>query len=98
MKEYDIFIVSNDCGDFPFKDLITLKDNEIVSKLLIESDSWNIEKDEKNIRDETINTFIIDRDLNIKVKTVKKLNDDFKSETMNTYQIIDGKIVKNNKL
>ena len=92
--EFEIYIVNNDCGDFPFKDLVLLKGNKIISKLFIEGDSWDIEQDEKNIRDEIITTFEIDVNFIIKLKTVNKLNDKLKSSKTDTYQVINGKIIK----
>ncbi|MFC6269747.1 hypothetical protein [Frigoriflavimonas asaccharolytica] len=63
----EIFILENDCGDFPFKDIVSVKNGKIIDKLEIESDSWDIEKDEKNIRDETILIFNIDNLSNINI-------------------------------
>ena len=94
MNEFDVYIVNNDCGDFPYKDLIVLNGNKIISKLLIESDSWDIEKDEKKIRDEIISSFEIDTNFNIKIKTTNKINNKLKSNKIDIYQIFNGKIIK----
>lgn len=90
-KRVWFFLVNNDCGDFPFKDLISIRDNKIVSKLLIESDSWDIEKGEEGTRDEIIHTFNINNSLNIEVNTIEKLNGEIKLEVKDTYRIVDGK-------
>ncbi|KIA85474.1 hypothetical protein [Kaistella jeonii] len=74
INEYDIFILINDCGDFPYKDLISVKGNQIISKILIESDSWDIEKDEKNIRDETILKFKISNPFDITITQTHLIN------------------------
>ena len=59
---FELFIVENDCGDFPFKDLISVKSGKIVDKLNIESSSFDIEKSERdNIQDKTEITFNVIR-------------------------------------
>ena len=74
--------------------MILLKGNKIISKLLIDGDSWDIEKDEENIRDEIITTFEIDVNFIIKLKTVNKFNNKLKSSKTDTYQVMNGKIIK----
>ncbi|OWP83145.1 hypothetical protein BWK59_12085 [Flavobacterium davisii] len=92
---YDVYIVSNDCGDFPFKDLITVKSNSIISKINIEGDSWDIEKEEKKkIRDENITLFSIDADFKISIQNINKLNDKEKSKSISNFIIVNGKFTK----
>ena len=93
--DFDIFIVNNDCGDFVFRDLLVVKSNKIVSKLNIESDSWDIEKEEsQKIKDENIVTFNIDKELMISLKSINKLNNKTKKESKIIYNISKGKFIE----
>lgn len=92
---YDIYIVSNDCGDFPFKDLITVKSNAIISKINIEDDSWDIEKEEKKkIRDENVTSFSIDKDFKISIQTINRINNKEKKKNISNFIIVNGKFVE----
>ena len=44
--DYEVFIVENNCGDFPFKDLISVKEGKTIDKLTIMSSSFDVEKSE----------------------------------------------------
>lgn len=91
---YDIYIVSNDCGDFPYKDLISVQSNAIISKLNIEDDSWDIEKEEnKKIRDENITSFSIDKDFKITIQTLNKINNKEKNKNISYFIVVNGKFI-----
>lgn len=78
--DFDICIINNNCYDFEYKDLVVIKDSRIISKLLIDEYSWDIEKMEvENIKEETIVSFKIDTKLNIIVTTKKPYNNQVKS-------------------
>lgn len=64
-KNYEVFIVENNCGDFPFKDLISVQDGKIVDKLPISEDYFDEQNNSKEV--EIQKTFNIDNYSNIKV-------------------------------
>ena len=85
-NDFEIFIVENNCGDFPFKDLISVKNGKIADKLLIESSSFDIEKSEiHNIKDQTDFTFDIINFSNIQVKENHTINNKVQSNKVKKY-------------
>lgn len=87
-NEIKIFIVENDCGDFPFKHLISVENGKIIDKITIEENSFDVEKSEtQNIQDETDTTFDI-RDLfNIEIKTTHSINGEKINTTTKIYRL-----------
>lgn len=85
-NNYKIFIIENHCGDFPFKDLISVKNGKIIDKLLIESSSFDIEKFESNkLKDKQDVNFEINGLKKIKITTIHALNDKIESNKTNIY-------------
>ena len=85
-NDFDIFIVENNCGDYPFKDLISVQNGKIADKLLIESSSFDIEKSEiHNIKDQTDFTFDIINFSNIQVKENHTINNKVQSNKVKKY-------------
>lgn len=96
-KNYEIFIVENDCGDFPFKDLISVDNGKIVDKLTIESSSFDIEKSEnQNQQDQTDDTYELKSFSNIQIKEIHSVNNKIESNKTNKYLLNGkGKFIKN---
>lgn len=95
-NDNEIFIVENDCGDFPFKDLISVKNGKMIDKLSIESSSFDIEKFEtQDIKDETDYTFNIIDLFNIEIKETQSINSKNHGYTINKYFLDkDGRFYK----
>lgn len=74
-NEIEVFIVENDCGDFPFKHLISVENGKIIDKITIEENAFDVEKSEtQNIQDEIDTTFDIRDMSNIEIKTTHSIN------------------------
>jgi len=101
IENYKIFIVEDQCGDFPFKDLVSVKDGKIVSKLLIDSSSFNVEKYEsEKIKYQTHISFEIKDIQNIMITKVSAIDDNVKATNTQHYYM-DSKGIfkdKSNKL
>lgn len=77
---FNLYIIENYCGDFPFKNLLVVKNNVLISKLLIDVESWDVEKKEtENIEDQTNITFEIEKNYIITIKTEKQLDKNIQS-------------------
>lgn len=63
-ENYEVFIVENNCGDFPFKDLITIDGGNIVGKLSISEFYFDEQENE------TKKTFNIENYSNIEIFTL----------------------------
>src|SRR5699024_441906 len=49
---FQLYLIENVCGDFDFRDLVITQNGKLVSKLLVDIDYWDIEKQElHNITD-----------------------------------------------
>jgi|GEM_PF-2439882 len=92
---FDIFIINSACFDFEYKDLVLIKEDKILSKLLIDTNSWDIEKMEiNNIKEETRISFEIDKDFNVIVNTKVFLKEQVLSSESIKYNISNqGKII-----
>ncbi len=87
-NNFELFIIENDCGDFPFKDLLSVKDGKIIDKLNIESSSFDIEKSERdNIQDKTEITFNINNTTNINILSIHSINDKILNKTSTSYEL-----------
>ena len=95
INNFSIYIVENGCGDFIFKDLVILKDGKLISKILVESESWDVEKMESsNIKNETLTTFNIDSNFKLSIKTINKLQNVIVSEKIAKYKMdLSGQLV-----
>ena len=93
---YEVFIVENNCGDFPFKNIISIKDGKIIDKLLIGSSSFDIEKSEtENIKDQTDYTFNIINFTDIQVKEIHTVNNKIEYTKTSSYSLnTNGKFEK----
>lgn len=93
---YEVFIVENNCGDFPFKNIISIKDGKIIDKLLIGSSSFDIEKSEtENIKDQTDYTFNINNFTDIQVKEIHTVNNKIEYTKTSSYSLnTNGKFEK----
>lgn len=90
-NEVEIFIVENDCGDFPFKDLISVKNGKIIHKVTIESSSFDIEKlENQNIEDRVDISFDINDMSKIEIKSTHSINDK-KLNTITSNYFLDKK-------
>lgn len=97
-NNYKIFIIENHCGDFPFKDLISVKNGKIIDKLLIESSSFDVEKFESNkLKDKQDVNFEINGLKKIQITTIHTLNDKIYSNKTNIYGMTsEGKFQQKN--
>lgn len=95
-NNFELFIIENDCGDFPFKDLLSVKYGKIIDKLNIESSSFDIEKSERdNIQDKTEITFNINNTTNINILSIHSINDKILNKTSTSYELnTQGKFVE----
>ncbi len=89
------WVIASSCYDFEYKDLVIIdKNKKIISKLLIERESWDIEKKElEDIDDKETVNFVIEKDNKIKITTRHFLNKKLLSTIIKTYKITaQGKI------
>jgi len=82
---YQVLIVSNECGDFPFLSLVTLKDHKIVDKKAIYCEEWvNLE----NESERSSLSFCIDEGYTVRQHLVSS-NENGKTESVSLFEI-DG--------
>ncbi len=84
---FDIYIMNSSCYDFEYKDLVLVKDNKVLSRILIEEHSWNIESD--NLTNERIVSFNIDENYNLHVKMEYIQDEKVVRADEKTYKIYD---------
>src|SRR5699024_6648083 len=86
--QFHLYIIENFCGDFDFRDLVVTKNGNLISKLLIDTEYWDIEEKElHNEADETKVTFEITKDYIITVKTVISLEGQIQTSKIKKYRI-----------
>lgn len=87
-KGYNVFIVEDQCGDFPFKDLVSEKNGKIIDKLLIESSAFDVEIFEaNNLKDKVDISFNIKDLQNIEITNIHSINDKQKTKNIINYHI-----------
>lgn len=89
-----LFIVENDCGDFPFKDLISVKNGKTYSKIMLESSFIKMDEFKDAAEDSTVQKFVIASTSNIHITDTHYSKGRITKQVQRSYQLTrEGKFV-----